>query len=72
MRGTKVVWIVVIAIVTAQFAVTYLPPLQALLGTEAVPFFDGMVIVGIGIAFFAVVEVEKQIRLGLGRNRATA
>ncbi|MCU0816782.1 MAG: HAD-IC family P-type ATPase [Cypionkella sp.] len=71
-RGTKVVWIVVIAIVTAQFAVTYLPPLQALLGTEAVPFFDGMVIVGIGIAFFAVVEVEKQIRLGLGRNRATA
>ena len=34
-RGTKVVWTVVIAITAAQFAVTYLPPLQAILGTQA-------------------------------------
>lgn len=27
-RGTKVVWWVVIAITAAQFAITYLPPLQ--------------------------------------------
>ena len=64
-RGTKVVWTVVILITAAQFAVTYLPPLQAVLGTAPVPLFDGFLIVGIGAAFFALIEVEKQIRLGL-------
>ncbi len=67
-RGTKVVWIVVIAITAAQFAVTYLPPLQAILGTKPVSLPDGLLIVAIGAAFFAIVEIEKQIRLGLGRR----
>jgi len=66
-RGTKVVWTVVIVITAAQFAVTYAPPLQAVLGTEAVPFTDGLLIVAIGAAFFAIIEIEKQIRLGLRR-----
>lgn len=66
-RGTKVVWTVVIVITAAQFAVTYAPPLQAVLGTEAVPFADGLLIVAIGAAFFAIIEIEKQIRLGLRR-----
>jgi magnesium-transporting ATPase (P-type) len=69
-RGTPVVWGVVIAITAAQFAVTYLPALQRLLGTEAVPLADGMMIVATGVAFFAVVEIEKQIRLGLERPSA--
>lgn len=64
-RGTRVVWIVVIAITAAQFAVTYLPPLQAVLGTRPVPLADGLLIVAIGVAFFAIIEIEKQIRLGL-------
>lgn len=64
-RGTKVVWTVVIAITAAQFAVTYLPPLQAVLGTRPVPLMDGLLIVAIGAAFFALIEIEKQIRLGL-------
>jgi len=64
-RGTRVVWTVVIIITAAQFAVTYLPPLQAVLGTAPVPVFDGLLIVGIGVAFFALIEIEKQIRLGL-------
>jgi calcium-translocating P-type ATPase len=64
-RGTKVVWSVVIAITAAQFAVTYLVPLQLVLGTAPVPVFDGLLIVGIGVAFFALIEIEKQIRLGL-------
>jgi calcium-translocating P-type ATPase len=63
-RGTKVVWIVVVAVTAAQFAVTYLPPLQDILGTEPVPLLDGLLIVGIGAAFFALIEIEKQIRLG--------
>lgn len=64
-RGTPVVWAVVIAVTIAQFAVTYLRPLQAVLGTESVPFWDGMLIVAVGAAFFALIEIEKQIRLGL-------
>ena len=57
-----------LAVTAAQFAVTYLPPLQAMLGTEPVPFLDGLVIVGTGAVFFAIIEIEKQIRLGLQRR----
>jgi calcium-translocating P-type ATPase len=64
-RGTRVVWTVVIAITAAQFAVTYLPPFQAVLGTEPVPFWDGVLIIAVGAAFFALIESEKQIRLAL-------
>jgi calcium-translocating P-type ATPase len=64
-RGTKVVWTVVIAITAAQFAITYTPLIQSVLGTEPVALFDGLLIVGIGAAFFAIIEIEKQIRLGL-------
>ncbi len=64
-KATKVVWAVVIVITAVQFAVTYLPPLQALLGTEPVPLADGLLILAVGAAFFAIIEIEKQIRLGL-------
>jgi calcium-translocating P-type ATPase len=64
-RGTKVVWTVVIVITAAQFSVTYLAPIQGVLGTAPVPVFDGLLIVGIGAVFFALIEIEKQIRLGL-------
>jgi magnesium-transporting ATPase (P-type) len=63
-KGTRVVWIVVLTVTAAQFAVTYLPPLQALLGTEAIPMADGLLILAVGAAFFALLEIEKQIRLG--------
>ena len=66
-RGTKVVWGVVLVVAAAQFAVTYLPPLQAVLGTRPVSFADGVLVVAVGAAFFALIEIEKQIRLGLMR-----
>jgi calcium-translocating P-type ATPase len=67
-RGTRVIWTVVIAITLAQFAVTYLPPAQAILGTRPVPLLDGLIIIATGAAFFAVVEIEKQVRLALRRR----
>jgi magnesium-transporting ATPase (P-type) len=70
-RGTLVIWIVVIAITAAQFAVTYVPPLQLALGTEAIPVWDGMLIFATGVAFFAIIEIEKQIRLGLAGSVVT-
>lgn len=66
-RGTRVVWACVIAVTLAQFAVTYLPPLQQVFGTTSVPVLDGFLLVGIGVVFFAIIEAEKQLRLALRR-----
>jgi magnesium-transporting ATPase (P-type) len=67
-RGTKMVWLVVIAITGAQFAITYLPPLQAVFATRPIPFWDGLLIIGVGVALFAIIETEKQIRLRAPRK----
>jgi magnesium-transporting ATPase (P-type) len=70
-KGTKVIWATVIGVTVAQFAVTYLPALQQVFSTEAVPLLDGLLTVGVGAAFFAIIEVEKQLRLSLSRARKT-
>jgi len=62
-RGTNVMWLAVGVITAAQFAITYVPPLQAVFATEAVPFFDGVIVFCIGLGLFAVTEIEKQLRL---------
>ena len=67
-RGTRMVWITVLSIIVAQFAITYLPPLQSVFATEAVPLYDGLLIVGVGIALFAIIETEKQLRLSVARR----
>ncbi|MCB1706317.1 MAG: cation-transporting P-type ATPase [Halioglobus sp.] len=66
-RGTKVVWTVVVLITLAQFAITYLAPLQAVFATVAMPVLDGLLIVGVGMTLFAIIEIEKQVRLALRR-----
>ncbi|MFN4142823.1 HAD-IC family P-type ATPase [Aestuariivirga sp.] len=67
-RGTRVVWTTVLIITVAQFAITYLPPFQAVLGTSAVPFTEGVIIVALGAVFFVILEIEKQMRLALART----
>ena len=62
-RGTRVIWSVVIVITALQFAITYLPPLQTVFGTASIPLLDGVLVFAIGVALFAVIETEKQIRL---------
>ena len=69
-RGTKVVWSVVIVITIAQFAVTYFLPLQAVFATKAIPLLDGLLIIGVGVALFTIIEIEKQMRLAFTRTRA--
>jgi magnesium-transporting ATPase (P-type) len=68
-RGTNIVWATVIAVTLAQFMITYLPPLQSIFQTEAVPFFDGIIIFSIGVALFAIIETEKQIRLSFRQRK---
>src|SRR6056297_392899 len=65
-RGTKVIWACVVTVVTAQFAITYFPPLQTVFGTQAVPLLDGLLIVAIGAVFFVLLETEKRTRLAFG------
>ena len=71
-RGTRVVWATTISVVAAQFAITYLPPLQGLFATVAVPFWDGVLIVGVGVILFAIIEIEKQLRLRLRQLRTAS
>ncbi len=66
-KATRVVWASVLTVIAAQFAITYLPPLQAIFGTQAVPLMDGVLIVAIGAVFFALIETEKQMRLASRR-----
>src|SRR6056297_2034359 len=62
-KGTPIVWICVIAVTVAQFAITYLPPLQGIFGTRGVPLLDGLLIIAVGVVFFILIETEKQMRL---------
>ena len=64
-RGTKMVWLAVVVVTLAQFAITYLPFMQAVFATEAIALKDGVLVVGIGVALFVLVELEKQMRHGL-------
>ncbi|WP_116475802.1 cation-transporting P-type ATPase [Zobellella maritima] len=68
-RGTRVVWLAVMVVTAGQFAVTYLPFLQRVFATEAVSPGDGVLIVGVGVALFTLVELEKQIRVRLAGER---
>jgi magnesium-transporting ATPase (P-type) len=71
-RGTRVVWGVVLVIMVAQLSMTYWSPLQAIFETEAIPLLECVLIFGVGVALFTIIEVEKQIRLALRRMRTAA
>ncbi len=71
-QGTKMVWITVIVITVAQFAITYLPFLQSVFDTVSISFWDGVLVIAIGAALFAIIETEKQVRLALRHMRGTS
>ncbi|PZO08510.1 MAG: carbonate dehydratase [Lysobacteraceae bacterium] len=68
LRGTPIVWATVGLVTAAQFAITYLPIMQAVFDTRAVPLFEGLVVVGIGVALLVVLETEKALRLRRARR----
>jgi magnesium-transporting ATPase (P-type) len=69
LRGTRIVWLTVTVVLLAQFAITYLPPLQRVFSTVAIPFHDGLLVIGVGMVLFAIIETEKQLRLRLRKMR---
>jgi magnesium-transporting ATPase (P-type) len=70
-RGTPVIWACVVFVVLAQLAITFLPALQAVFGTAAIPLADGALVIAVGVVFLAAVEIEKQARLALRRRHGT-
>jgi magnesium-transporting ATPase (P-type) len=70
LRGTPVVWLTVGLVTAAQFAITYLPVMQAIFDTRAVPLAEGLVVVGIGAALLILLEAEKALRLRRSRSAA--
>lgn len=72
LRGTKALWIAVGIVLIAQLCVTYVPPLQDVFVTRSLGFGDAMLIVGVGMLLFVIIESEKQLRLrfsGWGRRK---
>ncbi|MBF0251921.1 MAG: cation-transporting P-type ATPase [Alphaproteobacteria bacterium] len=67
-RGTRMVWAMISIVTAAQLAITYLPPLQIVFDTRPIALLDGIMIVGVGIALFIVIECEKQVRLALTKR----
>jgi magnesium-transporting ATPase (P-type) len=59
--GTRPLLIGVGAVVLAQLAFTYLPPMQALFDTRALSFVEGAAVVATGVILLLILEGEKQL-----------
>ena len=68
--GTPPVLIGVVLITLAQFAVTYIPFLNQVFGTRPVAFWDGAMVVGAGVLFLFIIEIEKRVRAALHMKEA--
>lgn len=62
-RATRAVWISIIVVIIGQIAITYVPWLQSVFETEGVGLFDTMLMLGIGVTMFFIIEIEKQLRI---------
>ena len=63
MRGTRILWILIVTVFIGQAAITYVPWLQTVFETQAISVFDGFLIVLVGVLLFCTIEIEKQVRL---------
>ncbi|MBO6757841.1 MAG: cation-transporting P-type ATPase [Roseibium sp.] len=61
-RGTRPVWIAVGVVAVGQAAITYVPAMQVIFGTEAVPPREAALILALGVALFVILETEKRLR----------
>jgi magnesium-transporting ATPase (P-type) len=64
LSGTPAVLLAVGLVVAAQAAFTWLPPLQSAFGTQPAGLVENLVVLGVGLAAFAVVEADKVLRRG--------
>ena len=69
MLGTRAVLVAVTVVVSLQLVFTYAPFMEALFDTRPVDFIHGVEIIGVGIALFAVLEIEKWLRIRMSARR---
>jgi hypothetical protein len=67
-NSTRLLRAVAKIIMKNELCVTHLRLLPTGFGTQAVSLSDGVLIVAIGTAFFALIEITKQIRLGVNNR----
>jgi magnesium-transporting ATPase (P-type) len=63
--GTRPVLIAITVVTALQFIFTYAPFMRLLFDTRPVALLDGVTVVLVGVALFAVLELEKAARRGL-------
>ncbi|KUO57239.1 MAG: carbonate dehydratase [Alphaproteobacteria bacterium BRH_c36] len=66
--GTPAVLVGVGGIIVLQLAFTYVPFMQTLFDTRSIAFTDGIAIIAVGVALFAILEGEKFARRRLLRR----
>jgi len=59
--GNPYLWYGVGTVVALQLLFTYAPPFHAIFNTDALPWATWLVLIGGGIVFFFVVEIEKLV-----------
>ena len=67
--GTRAVLIAVGLVTALQLLFTYAPFMQTLFQTRPVSIAQGLLVIGIGAAAFALIEIEKALHDRLGRAR---
>lgn len=72
LRGTRPVLIALTLVVAAQLMFTYAPFMGTFFDTRRVDFLHGADIIGIGIALFAILELEKSVRTWKARSSPRA
>lgn len=60
--GTRAVLIAVAVVTALQLVFTYAPFMEAFFDTRPVDFIHGLEIIAIGVALFAILEIEKSLR----------
>lgn len=67
--GTPAVLAGIAAVIVLQLTFTYAPFMVLPFDTAPVAFTDGLAIVAVGVVLFAILEIEKMIRLGWRHRR---
>lgn len=67
--GTRAVLIAVTVVVALQLVFTYAPFMETFFDTRPVDLIHGAEIIGVGIALFAVLEIEKWLRTRIAGRR---
>nr|WP_157092267.1 cation-transporting P-type ATPase [Thioalkalivibrio nitratireducens] len=70
--GTKAVLIAVVVVSTLQLIFTYAPFMQFFFDSRPMALREGLIILGVGVLVFAVLELEKSVRNRLTAHRARA